>query len=269
MEQTVRSFNKLSRPKQTPSGLPNHWVFGVCRVNFVPGGDVVMAVHLPSTRLLFGGPAPIISFGGGPEEAEATISCLLQAFVRGDVNPQSRQPTDPPPFAPWTWSTPDPAIAKAVENGLRNHGISPELCRVGICSVQEQYILETAGEVHFLNVFEKMLPGQLRELPPVDQGDSTRCHGCRMGCENFPQPLKSCAGCNKVFYHSKDCQKKHWKLHKPTCLPHANFLGLDASTYYDTKARSDPGAQALMRSLNLDPRPPYGGTAQVFPCTLR
>lgn len=255
MEERVRLFNRLPRPKQTPSGLPNHWVFGVCHVDLRPPGDLVLAVHPRSSYLLQGGQAQILSLATGPDKAEAIIPCLLDAFIRGDVNPLGRQPTDPPPFAPWTWSTLDPDIARAVQDGLRNHGIRPELCQVGICSAEERDILETVRA----KLFEKLMQIQAYHLPTmVDQGDSTRCHGCGMSRESFFQPLKKCARCNKAFYHSKDCQKKHWKHHKPTCFP-PNVPDLDAYTYYNTNASADPGAHALMRSLNLEPRPPRSG----------
>ncbi|KAK3903551.1 hypothetical protein C8A05DRAFT_43218 [Staphylotrichum tortipilum] len=259
MEERVRSFNKLPRPKQTPSGLPNHWVFGVCHVDLHPPGDLVLAVQPQSSYLLQGGPAQILSLGTGPDKAEAIIPCLLDAFITGGaLNPMARQPTDPPPFAPWTWSTLDPEIAEAVQDGLRNHGIRPELCQVGICSAEERDILETARA----RIFEMLLPAVDHDLPTtVDQGDSTRCHGCGMSRESFFQPLKKCARCNKAFYHSKECQKKHWKQHKPACLPLGNVPDLDAYTYYNSRARADPAAQALMRSLNLGPPPPHGGIA--------
>lgn len=165
------------------------------------------------------------------------------------MNPLGRQSTDPPPFAPWTWSTLDSEIAEAVQDGLRNHGIKPELCQVGICSTEERDILETVRA----QLFEGLMPAS--HIPTtVNQGDPTRCHGCGMSRESFFQPLKKCSRCNDAFYHSRDCQKKHWKHHKPDCLPSlASVTDIDAYTYYKTNAPADPDAAALLRSFNLDP----------------
>ncbi|KAJ6572459.1 hypothetical protein DFH09DRAFT_1362428 [Mycena vulgaris] len=57
-------------------------------------------------------------------------------------------------------------------------------------------------------------------------------------CENCTvrrMDLRRCAGCNLVRYCSKECQKAHWKEHKPYCLlnvemaKRADDLGADYS----------------------------------------
>jgi len=252
MEERVRSFNGLPWPKQTPSGLPNHWVFGICRVDLPQPGDMVLAVHPPSSYLLQGGPSQILSLATGPDKAEAIVPRLLDAFIKWQADP-----TDAPPLAPWTWSTLDPEIAETVQDSLRKHGIRPKLCQVGVCSAEERTALETVRARLFEGLMER-----LPQLPAaVPQGDSTRCHGCGTSRDSFFQPLKKCARCNNAFYHSKDCQKTHWKRHKPTCISPADVPNLDANTYYRAAAPLDPGAGALMASLNLDPNPSRGAIA--------
>ena len=252
MEEKVRSFNKLPRPRQTPTGLANHWVFGVCHVDLDPPGDLILAVHPQSTYLNQGGPAQIFSLATAADKAEALIPCLLDAFM-------SQHPGNPPPFAPWTWSTLDPDIAQAVQDGLRNHGVKYELCQVGVCSAEEREILESARASLFENLESMLMPPRTRSAT-VEPGDATKCHGCGMSRECFFQPLKKCSRCSSAFYHSRDCQKAHWKRHKPTCSPATNNPpDPDAFAYYNTKAPTDPDARALMSSLRLESHPARGG----------
>jgi len=116
-----------------PSGLvPNYWVFGVCHVDMGPPGDPVLAVNPQSQYLIQGGPAQILSFLTTREKAEVTIPCLLlDAFA--NLADRSVHPSVPA-FAPWTWTTLDPDIAQAIEEGLKKHSVNPALCKVGVCT---------------------------------------------------------------------------------------------------------------------------------------
>ena len=128
---------------------------------------------------------------------------------------------------------------------------------MGVCSAEERAILETVRST----LFEKLMGTQPHhKAKSVGQGDGTRCHGCVMSPQCFFQPLMRCARCNNAHYHSRGCQRKHWKHHKPTCFPPGSAPSLDASTYYETKAPTDPEARALMCSLNLESHPARGGT---------
>ncbi|KAJ7581122.1 hypothetical protein C8J56DRAFT_1101842 [Mycena floridula] len=36
--------------------------------------------------------------------------------------------------------------------------------------------------------------------------------------------MKACSACQTIFYCSKECQKRHWKTHKPSCLRSRRYL---------------------------------------------
>ncbi len=45
-----------------------------------------------------------------------------------------------------------------------------------------------------------------------------QCEAC--GALDSPgSALRKCTRCTVVYYCSKDCQKRHWKEHRPRCLP--------------------------------------------------
>lgn len=134
---TIHEFSSLPRPRTTPSGLPNHWVFNVRHVPLNPPGDLVVAVHPRSYFQLQAGPAQILALPTSAERAEALIPHLLQAFITGgDPNAAS--------WAPWSWSTDDQELASALEVKLRVHGVASELCTVPVCSAAEKEVVDDA-----------------------------------------------------------------------------------------------------------------------------
>lgn len=265
MDEILNSFNRLPRPRTTPSGLPNHWVFAVRHLSLQPPGDVVLVIH-PSDLTLRMGIGQILSASNASEKARALFPLLLNAFVMGDQRPGSSQPVDQPLYAPWTWATEDPELAKALENCLSQHGFVNELCRVGIFSRVEKDILDLVWFPTYRKLTALHDQGGQSPRPqlPVASADITRCHGCGMSSKSFSEPLEKCSACGKAWYHSQDCQRKHWKEHKPECLANrpANTTALDSSTsggdsmmdalvYFNTTARSSPEALALIRTLYI------------------
>lgn len=269
MDDIVRSFNRLIRQRTTPGGLPNHWVFGVRQVPLQPPGDVVVAVHPLSNFILLSGLGQILSSSNVSDKAQALLPLLLDAFVRGAPG---RQPTDFPPFAPWTWAAEDPELAKPLEKCLSQHGFVNELCWIRTCSDDDKNILQdvwSRGYQTMTTLIGRGIPST-HSQPTVTPGDTTRCHGCGMSGERFPEPLKKCSACGQAWYHSQDCQRKHWKKHKPSCLANrptntntntksdssasstsAAGSKVDVFKYYNTTARSSPEAQAVMNTLYL------------------
>lgn len=261
MEAKVRSFNNLPRSNTVPSGaLPNHWVFGVCHVDMHPSGDLVLAVNPGSGYLNHAGPAQILPLPTTREKAEATIPYLLDAFVNPTPSDSSA-----PTFAPWTWSTLDPDMAQAIEECLKKHDVKPALCEVGVCTAEERDTLE-AARARLFGLLSQL--SEDTEPDAVGPGDSTKCHGCGMSRECFFQPLRKCARCGEAFYHSRECQKKHWKHHKPTCRAPGTTPSFAAHDSHSMKAPTDPEARALMSSLRLEGHPNRGGTACASPSRI-
>ena len=48
--------------------------------------------------------------------------------------------------------------------------------------------------------------------------EGVRSKGRCTNCGGTSDHMKKCAGCGKPRYCSRDCQKQHWKKHKPECL---------------------------------------------------
>ena len=44
-----------------------------------------------------------------------------------------------------------------------------------------------------------------------------KCHNCDKQPKDCEGSLRRCGSCGEAFYCSKECQKKHWKLHRSTC----------------------------------------------------
>ncbi|KAF6828540.1 hypothetical protein CMUS01_08537 [Colletotrichum musicola] len=217
MEDLVKSFNLLRRPETSPTGLPNHYVFGVRQIPLDQPVDMVLAVN-PQSRFLFtDGSDKILSLSSVSERAEVVIRLLLEMFIKG-IDTENTLVTKEEPWAAWTWDAEDRELAAAVEDGLRRHGVRNELCRVGTCSTEESQVLDESHTV-LLEKFSEALGLNLAPLPQdVAPGDPSRCHGCRRRGENFPAPLRKCSACQQAWYHSQDCQRNHWKENKPTCL---------------------------------------------------
>ncbi|VBB79594.1 Putative protein of unknown function [Podospora comata] len=236
MEEKVRSFNSLPGPADME--LPNvfgrnHWVFGVCHVGIKNPSDILIAVNPEIDFIKQTSPCQILSMPTTQGKAEATVPHLLDAFLIPEgFNPKATA------LLPGSWSTLEPEMAQAIEDELKNHGVTPALCKVGM-------------------VFRE----------PVKLGDSTRCHGCRMGQASFFEALKRCAQCGRAWYHSRGCQRAYWIVHKETCRapaatasPAAVFPPkLDAHDYYTTKAPNDPEARDFMKSLCLEDDSKRGG----------
>ncbi|EAQ83147.1 predicted protein [Chaetomium globosum CBS 148.51] len=126
MEAKVRSFNNLPRP----GNLEGIKSLGFWCLPYRPSSTRRSCTGCQPIES--GGyrnqaaPAQILSLSTTRQQPEATIPFLLDAFV----NPK---PMD------------NPDMAQAIKSGLKKHGVSPALCKVGVCTAEERDILEAAG----------------------------------------------------------------------------------------------------------------------------
>ena len=62
---------------------------------------------------------------------------------------------------------------------------------------------------------------------PVLWVDLFRCFNCQT--EGRSPPLRKCTQCEVAYYCGKDCQRAHWKVHKPACIAAVAAKAQDAT----------------------------------------
>ncbi|KAK2792083.1 hypothetical protein FQN51_001921 [Onygenales sp. PD_10] len=126
----VHAFNNLPRRPKVPSGtVDNHWHFNVHHVPLQPPGDLLFLLNPASLYIHVEGPKQIGNLTSPSARADIILPLLLKSFVTGL---QQGGPSELAPFAPWSWSTKDEALARALEEKLRAVGVREELCSVAV-----------------------------------------------------------------------------------------------------------------------------------------
>jgi len=215
MENTVYAFNRLPRPRTTPTGLPNHWYFTIRHVPLTPPGDLLHLVHPLSRYIHCAGPKQILSLPSPAAQAHVVVPLLLESFLSGLGNGLNGEGLDIPVFAPWSWGTNDAKLARAIEEKLRVLGVREELCTVQ-CGNKEHEAISDESWSGFYAQLTKMM-SQHPDMERTGGPGAQVCGGCRKDCSSLSKPLKRCTRCGEARYCSRECQKADWKQHKKVC----------------------------------------------------
>ncbi|KZV95770.1 hypothetical protein EXIGLDRAFT_834143 [Exidia glandulosa HHB12029] len=167
----VKKFNALPRKPMAPSGLvSNEWHFDVRYIPLDPPSHVLFIVQ-PGSRYVHQERLPLdvpmdqsglTWFPETPEEAAAEVArALVHSFVDNmGLGKFERHP--PPPTAPWSWMTMEPALAAAVGKELSRMGVAASLLQnVKVSSEDVQAIANES----FTPVFRSICPHPAVPVP--------------------------------------------------------------------------------------------------------
>jgi MYND finger len=246
MDSIVAAFNQLPRPKQIPSGpVPNHWYFTIRHVPLDPPADIVQIIHPQSRFQHSGGPTQINSLSSLRERVNVIIPLLLEEFIKGlDRDPLGNPTPNSNGLAPWTWSTKDAELARALEARMKQLGVKKELCVIK-ASTQEDEDIANESWSHLVGQMMGMMGRNAKAKKAVAAAESSKngqgepaCFQCGKTTE-----VKRCANCQSAWYCSRDCQKAHWKVHKRTC---------GAFLFYSHGAPTNAEARRLADEISID-----------------
>lgn len=270
MADTVTSFNRLDRSEYAPSGLVrNHWYFTVRHVPLHPAGDMVQIINPESHFQVCTDPKQILSLPTIGAQTDVIVPLLLETFLKGvnrgpDGLPNEADP-QVPSFAPFSWGTRSPNLARAVEVKLRALGVRADLCTVQP-GTREQ---DEAADESWSKMMDLLINNLGTPLPKRASQGRVICGGCKKDSSWFSAGLKKCSRCNTESYCSRDCRKRNWKQHKKACgnsggtsdgqqSSSTTGQALDPFDYYQKVAHTVPEAKVLADSISL-PLPPRGG----------
>ena len=263
MGDIVASFNRLNRPERILVGtVRNHWYFTIRHMPFYPAGDRVQITNTESRWHISTDQKQILSLPTLAARVDIIVPLILETFVKGVHRlPDGRPNPSLPTYAPFSWGTKSPELARAVEKKLRALCVRADLCTV-MPGIKEQNDIADESWMQFMNSMVNM--GMA--LPEQASPGRVICGGCKKDSSWFSDGLMKCSKCNTKSYCSRGCQRGDWKEHKKVCgesndqqSSSSAAQPMDPSEYYHKVAHTVQEAKILADSISL-PLPPRGGS---------
>ena len=97
---------------------------------------------------------------------------------------------------------------------------------------------------------------------PASSDDAGTC----AHCERHEPTLSSCSRCSLVKYCGRNCQRAHWKKHKPLCISKADRVPQPAKSSSRPFCAHKSASQDEECAICLDPLLAEDGTTLALPC---
>lgn len=213
----LRRFNGFQRPEKDTRGAPNHWHFDVREMPQFPG-ELVFITN-PFNRAFHGEGRTKITGLPVHKQAQIIIPLLLEAFDTQFDGSATGIMADMRPFAPFSWSTTNEALARAISTRCRTLGIRTELSTVTVSSAEHVKIADVCWKRWESDVTQAIMGYHgLRD----DGEENVELEGGCAHCHFTPsleRPLFPCSHCGTVYYCSEQCQVMDSSSHAARCAP--------------------------------------------------
>ena len=101
-----------------------------------------------------------------------------------------------------------------------------------------------------------------KKKKPASSDDAGTC----AHCERHEPTMSSCSRCGLVKYCGRDCQRAHWKEHKPLCIPKADRIPKPVENTAGPPGTHLAASEGEECAICLDPLLAEDGSTLTLPC---
>jgi hypothetical protein len=195
LDQRIQKLNQLPRPPTDSKAARNYYHFLVKTLPSTHPGDLIFCGNPYNGDRMGEGRTEIIGLAY-EDQVKVIVPLLMEMFT------ERFNGEDKDPFAPYTWSTYNENLARAVSARLRALNVRSDLCEVQI---------STAFEYREVEYYWTQFSMQFRIMAPCFPDDLVEEVGSRCAIFRFTPSLDTslmvCGRCKETYYCSKPCQK--------------------------------------------------------------